>query len=339
LQGRRHGRTFPEISGVIGPVSDPNPSNPSGPPGPPDPSFIDRPARARDPFTSPANLALVIDAQIESLQREITALKDEINMLRRKDETLNFHMVRLDEEMRLAAKLQQDFLPRSLPQVGPVHFHTLFRPAGYVSGDLYDVMRLDEQHVGFFVADAVGHGMPAALLTMFIKRALVTKQIIPGGYRLLPPGETMARLNDALVEQDLTQATFATALYGFINTQTLTITFARSGHPSPLLLGASGDFRTIDADGGLLGIFPNEQYAQATLQLAPGDRFLIYSDGLEVAFSDDEIVDTQRWRRELLKRRALTSEALLTDFAAHLDAENGSLAPKDDVTMILLEVK
>ena len=61
-----------------------------------------------------------------------------------------------------------------------MHFHTLFRPAGYVSGDLYDVARLDERRIGFYVADAVGHGMPAALLTMFIKHALVTKEVRGG---------------------------------------------------------------------------------------------------------------------------------------------------------------
>ena len=76
------------------------------------------------------------------------------------------------------------FFPSSCRNSG-VRFHTLFRPAGYVSGDLYDIMRLDETHVGFYMADAVGHGMPAALLTMFIKNALVTKQIGPEGYRLL----------------------------------------------------------------------------------------------------------------------------------------------------------
>src|SRR5260221_832124 len=84
------------------------------------------------------------------------------------------------------------------------------RPAGYVSGDLYDVARLDETHVAFCIVDAVGHGMPAALLTMFIKRALVSKEIGPGGYRLLPPSETMRRLNYALVEQNLSAATFST---------------------------------------------------------------------------------------------------------------------------------
>src|SRR5207249_7672462 len=125
---------------------------------------------------------------IDALQSEITELQLEVNALRCRDESLKFYMHRVDEEMRLAARLQQDFLPKSLPQLGRVHFHALFRPAGYVSGDLYDVMRLDEKHIGFYMADAVGHGMPAALLTMFIKNALVTKQITDNGYRLLTPG-------------------------------------------------------------------------------------------------------------------------------------------------------
>ena len=97
-------------------------------------------------------------------------------------------------------------------------------------------MRLDEKHVGFYMADAVGHGMPAALLTMFIKNALVTKQITPGGYRLLNPSETMAHLNEALVGQHLSHATFATAIYGYVNTETLEATFARGGHPCPILV-------------------------------------------------------------------------------------------------------
>ena len=79
---------------------------------------------------------------------------------------------------------------------------------GYVSGDLYDVMRLDETHIGFYMADAVGHGMPAALLTMFIKNALVTKEIGPGGYRLLAPGETIAKLNEVLLGQNLSNEFF-----------------------------------------------------------------------------------------------------------------------------------
>jgi hypothetical protein len=182
-----------------------------------------------------------IERYLDRAQEEIDSLRAEVNVLRRRDETLKFYMHRLDEELRLAARLQQDFLPKLLPQVGNITFHTLYRPAGYVSGDLYDVMRLDERNVGFYMADAVGHGMPAALLTMFLKNALVTKDISPAGYRLLSPAQTMKRLNDALVEQNLSQATFATAVYGYVNSATLRMTFARGGHPSPILLGTDGN--------------------------------------------------------------------------------------------------
>src|SRR3954470_15833381 len=199
-----------------------------------------------------------IERQMDSLQTEMTSLQDEVNLLRRRDETLGFYMQRVDEEMRLAARLQQDFLPKNLPQLGKIRFHSLYRPAGYVSGDLYDVMRLDESHIGFYMADAVGHGMPAALLTMFIKNALVTKQITSDGYRLLSPGETMAGLNDSIISQNLSYATFATAIYGYINCHTLEASFARGGHPNPVLSRPDGAVEDLTVDGSLLGIFPEE---------------------------------------------------------------------------------
>src|SRR3954469_5813150 len=192
-----------------------------------------------------------IERQMDSLQSEMTSLQDEVNLLRRRDETLGFYMQRVDEEMRLAARLQQDFLPKDLPHVGRVKFHSLYRPAGYVSGDLYDVMRLDESHVGFYMADAVGHGMPAALLTMFIKNALVTKQITDDGYRLLTPGETMAKLNDTIISQNLSYATFATAIYGYVNIHTLEASFSRGGHPCPVLIKSDGTTEDLAADGSL----------------------------------------------------------------------------------------
>lgn len=287
----------------------------------------------------PAATAVPVLQQLADLEGEITALQGEINVLRRRDETLRFFMHRLDEELRLAARIQQDFLPKMLPQVANVHFHTLFRPAGYVSGDLYDVMRLDEDHVGFFICDAVGHGMPAALLTMFIKRALVTKEIDATGYHLLDPSETLKRLNDALVEQNLSQATYATALYGMINVRTLEVRFARAGHPSPACLRAEGGMEFPEATGALLGIFPDEQFTVTSLRLAPGDRLVVYSDGIEVGFCGEDIGDNTKWQEELHKRRELGTEQLLTALADELDRKSGSLQPKDDLTIIVLEVK
>jgi phosphoserine phosphatase RsbU/P len=302
------------------------------------PSRLSADLTASDLIPPPSRIA-ADDAQrqIESLQGEVQSLLGEVSMLRRRDDLLKVYMHRLDEELRLASRLQRDFLPKTLPEVGNIRFHTLFRPASYVSGDLYDVMRLDENHVGFYVADAVGHGMPAALLTMFMKRALETKEIRPDGYRLLTPGETMSKLNDALVDQNLSQATFATALYGTINTQTLEMSFARGGHPNPVLLGSDGVLQTLDADGGLLGIFAGDTYTDGYAKMSKGDRLFIFTDGIEVAFSDDHTLNTTKWRDELFQRRHLPTSQLLADLSAHIDTEVGSLDPKDDLTIIVAE--
>ena len=276
---------------------------------------------------------------IESLQEEILALHDELTTLRRRDQTLNDHMHQLDEELRLASRLQRDFLPKTFPEIGPVRFDVLFRPAGYVSGDIYDVCRLDETHVGFYIADAVGHGIPAALLTMFLKRALVTKEIFPGGYRLLPPSEAMAQLNQSFVEQGLAYTTFATALYGSIDTTSLQCTFARGGHPPPILLSADGELRCLHADGGLLGIFPNDSYTDCTTQLRPGDRLIIYTDGVEVCLSEEADSEQTDWHRQLRRLHRLPTAELLSELSRYIDSNVGSLAPKDDLTVVIAEIK
>lgn len=301
---------------------------------------------------------------LDAVQGEMDGLRAELGALRRRDDTLHQYMQRLDDELRLAARLQQDFLPRSLPEVGPIRFHALWRPAGYVSGDLYDVMRLDERHVAFYLADAVGHGMPAALLAMFVKHALVTKDIAPPapgsspscvgcpvggrGYRLLDPGEALARLNAALMDQHLPHASFATALYGVIDTDTLELRLAKAGHPNPLLLRADGAIESLDADGPLLGIFDDATFDTQSVRLRPGDRLLAFTDGIEVAFAEDAPqrgsnappppADDPCWRRELVRRRNLPAAGLVGDVVDRLDAESGSLDPRDDVTMLVVDV-
>jgi serine phosphatase RsbU (regulator of sigma subunit) len=147
----------------------------------------------------------------------------------------------------------------------------------------------------------------------------------------------MAKLNDALVDQNLSQATFATALYGTINTATLEMSFSRGGHPNPVLLSSEGTLQTLDADGGLLGIFAGDTYTDGHAVLRKGDRLFIFTDGIEVAFSDDHTINTTKWRDELFQRRHLTTDQLLSDLSKHIDAEVGSLDPKDDLTIIVAE--
>jgi sigma-B regulation protein RsbU (phosphoserine phosphatase) len=268
---------------------------------------------------------------IEQLQRENA-------MLRKYDTGMSTQITQMDEEMRLAARLQVDFLPRKLPEVNTTAFDVFFRPASYVSGDIYDATRLDEDHVGFFVADAVGHGMPAALLTIFLKRTLQTKEMLKDGYRLIPPNEALEHLNNELVGQQLSLCQFVTMAYAIINTKTLELQWARAGHPLPMLLKANGSAEELELDGALLGVFADEKFPLQKVQLEPGDAVLMYSDGFESAFHDPSGMINERYRLEFAKLSGADAKGRFAAMVQELDRQEGSLHQRDDLTALLMRI-
>ncbi|MGE0482460.1 MAG: PP2C family protein-serine/threonine phosphatase [Phycisphaerae bacterium] len=188
---------------------------------------------------------------------------------------------RYQNQLKLASQVQREFLPVTLPRFGRVSFATVFRPADYVSGDIYDVRRLDEDHVGIAVADATGHGIPAALLTVFVKRAMRGKEIYNGSYRILGPDEVLTRLNEDLIEADLSNCRFVAAAYAVLNIRTYEARIARGGVPYPIVRRADGTAELIRSEGSVVGVLPDATFASETVQLEPGDSLLLLTDGVE----------------------------------------------------------
>ena len=188
---------------------------------------------------------------------------------------------RHDRQLRLASQVQRGLLPETLPRIGSASFSVVYKPAEFVSGDIYDVQRLDENHLCMALADATGKGIPAALLMAFIKRALRGKEIHDGQYRLLEPDEVLKRLNDHILEADLSECRFVTATYAVLNIRTLKISIARGGSPYPILRRADGQARLVKPAGGVIGVLPEACFAVESIQLNPGDTLLMYSDGME----------------------------------------------------------
>ncbi|MFW6031810.1 MAG: PP2C family protein-serine/threonine phosphatase [Phycisphaeraceae bacterium] len=296
------------------------------------------------PPGSPPEGACAVLQSLWSQSPLLQELSAEVRLLRAHQGGLAGQIDRMDEELRLAAKLQREFLPSRLPRLGDVSFKSLWRPASYVSGDIFDVARLDESHLSFFVADAVGHGVPAALLTMYIKSSLRTKQIDPSaprGYRLIEPAQALANLNKDMAAQQGGQVRFATACCGVINCETLELQIARAGHPAPFLLRSTGETEYLEPEGGLLGVFPEEEYDQHLVQLRPGDRLVLYSDGFEMAFQDDsgdDKVANTRYCREFEDLRHGPIDEALERLRDKLDGEAGSLNQRDDETVLAMVV-
>jgi phosphoserine phosphatase RsbU/P len=304
------------------------------------------------PFDADELLTCSVLRSLWSQAPVFAELQQEIKLLRAHEGGLCGQIAQLDEELRMAAKLQKEFMPTELPRVGGIHFDVLWRPAGYVSGDIYDVVRLDETHIGFFIADAVGHGVPAALMTVHIQRSMPTKTIddrCDAGYRLYTPSEAIGILNSEMIKHQTGKVRFATACYGVIDTQTRQLTVARAGHPYPLILRADGSTAAIEPDGALLGVFPDEQFEEATVQLEPGDRVLLYSDGFEVAFPTLETseengsvgrqkIANNQYAQEFEDLRNGNAEAALDRLAQRLNMQSGSLNQRDDLTVICMTV-
>jgi sigma-B regulation protein RsbU (phosphoserine phosphatase) len=188
----------------------------------------------------------------------------------------------IDQELELARRIQESFLPQSLPSVPQVRFAVKYRPCNRVGGDFYDVFRLDEHHFGFYVADAMGHGVPASLLTIFVKKGVKPKEINGTSYRLVPPDEVLRKLNRDMIEQELSDTPFITMIYGLLDRRDGTLKFSRAGHPYPLLIPREGPIQTLQMEGSLLGVFETNFTVQ-TRKLAAGDKLLLYTDGMDAA--------------------------------------------------------
>jgi len=290
-----------------------------------------------DADASAAELAARLDAAA-ALQPAIHNLHADVAAVRGFGSGVAHDLAEVDEEMRLAARLQRDFLPKNLPHVGPVRFATMFRPASWVSGDIFDISRLDETRVGFYIADVVGHGMPAALLTMFIKKSLQTKRIVEHDYEIVPPGEALSQLNADICEQHLTSCQFCTAVYGIVDTTALTLRYARGGHPAPILLGPDGQVRRLDHGGSLLGILPQEAYAAEQLALRPGERLVAFSDGAEDAFNSPPDSDGPALLAELQALRHVGCEEMILRLTARIDEHRAVNGRDDDITVIVMDV-
>jgi serine phosphatase RsbU (regulator of sigma subunit) len=277
-----------------------------------------------------------LKAQVASLAR-VKAIHDRLAAKAQEAARLNGRLQQayqqIDQELELARRLHASFLPQSLPQVANTRFAAHYLPCGRVGGDFYDVFRLDEQHVGMYVADAMGHGVPASLLSIFVKKGVRPKEVFGNRYRILPPNEVLTRLNRELIEQRLSNHPFITMAYAILNTHDGTLRVSRAGHPYPVYIPARDDVTAWKPDGLLLGL-TDAQFGCMTHPLAPGDKLLLYTDGIDQA----QVAGSAQGMESLLecarRLRHLPVEEMVPQMARAL-CSSGQAA--DDLTLLAVE--
>jgi serine phosphatase RsbU (regulator of sigma subunit)/anti-sigma regulatory factor (Ser/Thr protein kinase) len=237
---------------------------------------------------------------------------------------------RFEQELEVARLIQQNFLPKELPDLPGWQIAAFYRPAREVGGDFYDVIPLPDGRVGFVVGDVTDKGVPAALVMSATRSVLRAS-----AQRLIEPGEVLERVNEHLCP-DMPEKMFVTCLYGVLDPGTGHLRFANAGHDLPYVKTADGIVE-LRARGMPLGLMPGMAYEEKEATLEPGDSVLLHSDGVVEAHDPDRDMFGFPRLKETMADVA-GGQALIDRVLRELDSFTGPGAEQeDDITMVTLE--
>jgi len=237
---------------------------------------------------------------------------------------------RLEQEMRVATLIQQQFLPRELPQLPDWQVAAYYGPARAVGGDFYDFIALPDGRIGIVVGDVTDKGVPAALIMAR------TQSVLRGeAPRVGSPAAVLERANEILLPE-MPARMFVTCLYMVLEPETGKVVYANAGHNLPYVRTAGGVIE-LRATGMPLGLLPGMDYPEHEAVLAPGESVLLYSDGLVEAH--DRAGDMFGFPR---LRELMATELPSTELLDHLLDELHGFVGKgwdqeDDITLVALQ--
>ena len=242
----------------------------------------------------------------------------------------------LGEEMRAARKIQSSILPDAPPRLPGFYAAFRYAPMAAVAGDFYDFFPIQSGGLGIIVADVTGHGVPAALVASMLKVAVSS-----GNGNLDRPGKVIASLNSMLCGQANGQ--YATALYAYLDETGRVGCYSAAGHPPPLLWRtATKTVLRLTENGLLLGVRSNEAYSESDFPLEPGDRLLIYTDGLVEATNPDGLEFGNVRLQEFISSHAdVPPDQFAGDLLQEVLAWPGhhdTRLQSDDITIVVIDV-
>ncbi len=273
------------------------------------------------------------------VQSDITARKQAEEDLARANR-------RMTQSLEAAAAIQRSLLPDSLPDVPGVDFAWTFEPCYELAGDSLDVFRIDEEHVALYVLDVVGHGVPAALLSVTLAQILSFSRrqssldglgSFADGRLVASPKAAVERLNQLFPMREDSRQYF-TLFYGVLHLPSSRLRYVSAGHPAPVLARRGEPCSNLKVGGFPVGMARQPEYEEREVQLGTGDRLYIYTDGLlEAADAEGSEFGATRLREQILDGRDLPLRSSVEALEADAKAWAGGRL-HDDLSLLALEI-
>jgi len=233
-------------------------------------------------------------------------------------------------ELAEALKIQKRLLPQQVPQIDGWELAVSWQPASGVGGDCFDAIRFDQSRLALTIADVVGKGIPAALLMSNLQaavRAFACEAVEP---------QALCHQVNRILCGNIAEGRFISFLYCVLDAAAGVLTYTNAGHYLPILVRADGSIERLGAGGPVLGVIEDAEYEQAQVNVAPGDRIVLFTDGLtEARNAADEEFGEPRLIEAAVQHRACSAPALQARLEEAVAAFAGG-PMQDDATLIVL---
>ena len=290
--------------------------------------------------------------ELVRINEELTVAREQLASWNRQLEALNERLEsandRMSQDLEAAAKVQQSLLPAGNPETHRARVAWEYLPCDELAGDFLNFFQLNEDQMAVYVVDVSGHGVASSLLSVTIgqlltpqvsRSSLLVRESPDGnGVDVTPPREVARELNRRFpMEQQ--NGLFFTMVYGVLNLDTLEFRFVSAGHDPVVHVSAANRPELVDGDGMAIGWVDDMEYDEQALQLQPGDRLYLYSDGVPEAMDADLNQFTMQQMVEIIELGQTQSlDESVTLLSRSVERWCGKKGPADDVSILGLEI-